>query len=85
MTLINVNVAGVRDNGIIGDFSKAITGIVRLTKIDLQTEELTLENEFLLSMDKAVRSSVSMEKRIWIFGSRIGANGFIAITTCFPG
>ena len=84
--MIDVNIAGVRDNGIIDDFSEAITGIVRLTKIDLQTEELTLENEFLLSMDKAVRSLISIKKNR-IFSSRIGVNGFIVITKwwCFPG
>ena len=47
----------IRHNCTIDGLLDAVKGIIRLTKINLETEELTQIDEYLLSMDKSVRRS----------------------------
>ena len=49
----------IRHNDTVDGVSSAVDGVVRLTKIDLHTEELTLEDEFILSMERSVRRFVT--------------------------
>jgi transcriptional regulator with XRE-family HTH domain len=49
----------LKQHGDLHGLAYAIKGIIRLSRIDLNNTKLTLEDQFLLSMDSSIRRSAS--------------------------